>query len=61
MKQFFKNLFVHWKTSLIGVIFGILTLMLWLQKITVTEWIEAAGSLGVIIGVFAKDWDKTTE
>lgn len=61
MKKILKTLFVHWKTSTAALILGVLTFMLWDKDITVEQWIMGTGAVGTIIGLLAKDWDKTEQ
>ena len=61
MKELFKNLTVHWKTSVAGLLMSFLTYMLWSKAITVTEWAEGLGVVATVIGLLAKDWDKTDQ
>jgi len=56
-----KNIITHWKTSVAGLVIGMLTLMLWKKSITVTEWAEGLGVVVTLIGILAKDWDKPNE
>lgn len=56
-----KSLFTHWKTSVAGLLVGVLTLMLWLGKITVDQWAGGIGTVGAIMGMLAKDWDKLNQ
>jgi hypothetical protein len=56
-----KRVLKHWKTSVAGVLVGGLTIMLYTGKIGVTEWAEGLGVVATIIGLLAKDWDKSTE
>lgn len=61
MKKVFKNLIVHWKTSITALIIGVLTFMMWDKDITVEQWVLAMGTVGTVIGLLAKDWDKTEQ
>lgn len=54
-----KTLFTHWKTSAVGLLIGVLTIMLIQKKIEAETWCEAIGAIGVVVGLLAKDWDKT--
>lgn len=49
----------HWKTSLAGILVGFFSVMLWIGKINVTEWAEGIGFVATVVGLIAKDWDKT--
>jgi len=61
MKRVFKNLAVHWKTTVAGLYVGSFTCLLWIDKITVQEFALALGTIATIVGMLAKDWDKTNE
>jgi len=61
MKNFLKNIIIHWKTTTSAVILAVLTFMLWDGDITVEQWVIGTGALGTVIGVLAKDWDKTDQ
>jgi hypothetical protein len=56
-----KHILTHWKTSTSALIIFFLTYLLAVGHITVTEWIEGFGAVATIIGLLAKDWDKTDE
>lgn len=56
----FDRITKHWQSSLIGVIVGVLTFMLYKRDISVTEWGMAIGSVLTLKGIFInKDPDKT--
>ena len=61
MKKVLKSLFTNWKTSVAGILIGVLTTMLWLGRITVTDWSVALGVAGTAVGLLAKDWNKTDQ
>lgn len=61
MKAHLNHVVKHWKTSLFAVFVFIFTLMLYMNKITVTEFGEAIGVAVTVVGIFAKDWDKANE
>jgi hypothetical protein len=54
-----KNIITSWKTSVAALFVALLTALLILKQITVTEWIEGFGAIATIVGLLAKDWDKT--
>ena len=55
------KLFKHWKTTTAGLTVGFFSVMLWMGKIDVTQWAEGLGLVTTIVGILAKDWDKTNE
>lgn len=59
--KIFNYLKKHWKTSLAGVLVGVFTVMLFMKKIEVTEYLELVGGIGTIILLVARDWDKANE
>ncbi len=61
MKKSFKSLLTHWKTTTTAIIIGVLTFMLWDKDITVEQWVLGIGTVGTVIGLLAKDWDKTDQ
>lgn len=56
-----KHILKHWKTSTAALLIFFLTYLLYVGHITVTEWIEGFGAIATVIGLLAKDWDKTEE
>jgi hypothetical protein len=54
-----KRVTTHWKTSVAALFIGILTVLLIMKQITVEQWIEGFGGIATIVGLLAKDWDKT--
>lgn len=61
MKKQVTHVLKHWKTSLFAVFIFIFTIMLYMNKITVTEFAEAVGVAVTIVGLLAKDWDKADQ
>ena len=59
MKKILKNLIVHWKTTTAAILLAVLTFMLWDGDITVEQWSVGIGAIGTVLGLLAKDWDKT--
>lgn len=54
-----NRVFNHWQSSLIGVIVGVLTWMLYHRDITVAEWATAIGTVLTLKGILMnKDPDK---
>jgi len=58
MKKQMKNIFLHWKTSVAGIIVALFTVLLWRKQITVEEWITGIGATNTIILLLAQDPDK---
>lgn len=59
MNKYVSILFKHWQTTLIGVLIAVVTTMLWLQRINVTEWATASGVILTIWAAVSKDANKT--
>jgi hypothetical protein len=59
MNKYVSIIFKHWQTSLIGLLILVMTLMLWLQRITVTEWATAIGVILTLWATVSKDANKT--
>ena len=59
--MFFKNVINNWKTSGLGAIAGVLALLqlFGVTKLTPEQMTAAATSIVAIIGLVAKDQDKT--
>lgn len=54
-----NRIVLHWQSSLIGCIIGVLTYMLWHKDLTVTEWGVAIGTVITLKGILInKDPDK---
>lgn len=55
MENIFRIIFLNWKTTLFGLAFVMLSIMLWLDKITITEYCYASGILAGILLISSKD------
>jgi hypothetical protein len=54
-----KHILRHWKTSTAALLIFFLTYLLAAGHIDVTQWIEGFGGVATVIGLLARDWDKT--
>jgi hypothetical protein len=59
MNKYVSIIFKHWQTSLIGLLILVMTLMLWLQRINITEWATAIGVILTLWAAVSKDANKT--
>lgn len=56
MKYIFKN----WKTSLLAIMIGTISIFLGFGKINMQEWCAGVGAVGTLWLLISKDPDKTT-
>ena len=60
LQNLVNRIFNHWQSSLIGLIVGVLTWMLYHKEMSVIEWGTAIGTVLTLKGILInKDPDKT--
>lgn len=59
MNKYLSTIFKHWKSTITGVLVGVITLMYYLGKINTNEWIIAIGGIATVAAMLSKDPDKT--
>jgi hypothetical protein len=59
MNKYVSTVVKHWKSTVTGLLVGVITLMYYLEKIDTQEWIIAIGGIATIAAMFSKDPDKT--
>lgn len=59
MNKYVSTIFKHWKSTVTGILVGVITVMYYLEKIDTNEWIIAIGGIATVAAMFSKDPDKT--
>lgn len=59
MNKYVSIFLKHYQTTIGGLIVLAMTVMLWLGKITMTEWALGFGTVAGIAGLVMKDPNKT--
>lgn len=60
LQNLINRIFNHWQSTLIGLIIGVLTFMLYKKDISITDWCLAIGGIVTLKGILiSKDPDKT--
>jgi len=59
MNKYTSVIFKHWKSTVTGILVGVITVMYFLQKINTNEWIIAIGGIASVAAILSKDPDKT--
>jgi hypothetical protein len=58
MNKYLSIIFKHYQTTIGGLIVLVMTIMLWVGKITMTEWALGFGTVAGIAGLVMKDPNK---
>ena len=58
LHQVWKKLYIHWITTLIGIVYFVILFMYFKKVITTQEWILATGSILTLKSLLSKDPDK---
>ncbi len=59
MNKYVSTIFRHWKSTVTGILVGVITVMYYLEKIDTNEWIIAIGGIATVAAMLSKDPDKT--
>ncbi len=59
MNKYASTIFKHWKSTVTGILVGVITVMYYLEKIDTNEWIIAIGGIATVAAMLSKDPDKT--
>lgn len=59
MNKYTSAIFKHWKSTVTGILVGIITVMYSLGRINTNEWIVAIGGIATVVAMLSKDPDQT--